>query len=52
MLMDYIPNDVDGLVVAGGRGTMLEVVSGLLTRKDKAQKDLQNGLSLYCCVTA
>ena len=36
MLMDYVPNDVDALVVAGGRGTMLEVISGLLTRKDKA----------------
>jgi acylglycerol kinase len=35
MLMDYVPSDVDGVVVAGGRGTMLEVISGLLRRKDK-----------------
>jgi diacylglycerol kinase family enzyme len=38
MLMDYVPSDVDGVVVAGGRGTMLEVISGLLRRKDKALK--------------
>ena len=38
MLMDYIPVDVDGIVVAGGRGTMMEVVSGLMLRKDKVQR--------------
>ena len=33
-LMEYVDASVDGIVVAGGDGTVLEVLNGLSLRKD------------------
>ena len=34
MLMEYVDPRTDGIVVAGGDGTILEVLNGLRRRKD------------------
>lgn len=34
MLMNYVDPTTDGIVVAGGDGTVMEVLNGMLRRQD------------------
>ncbi len=40
MLMQYIDPATDGIVVAGGDGTIMEVLNGLMRRNDRVGVEL------------
>lgn len=47
MLMNYVDPSTDGIVIAGGDGTVLEVLNGLLQRRD-AVSSLTFDLATAC----
>lgn len=52
MLMNYIDPNTEGIVIAGGDGTVLEVLNGLLQRRDAVSTlpfDLANLVHVVWC---
>lgn len=46
MLMHYVDPRTDGIIIAGGDGTVMEVLNGLMQRHDAVSKS-QHLVGLY-----
>lgn len=47
--MGYIDSNTDVIVVAGGDGTLIEVVNGLMRRHDAVSKTMCCGTTSFLC---